>query len=238
MFNHKTRDMTLTRADSALVLTDMQNDFLSPQGAAYKLIEKSLAEHDTATNLEKLLRAAKTYDFPVFVSPHYYYPHDHRWVTPLTPIEDLAHHIGLVDRRDPLSLDDFMDSGADFPRRYKPYLCDGKTIVASPHKAYSASTNDLVLQLRRRRIEKIVLAGPVGNLCVEAHMRDFIEHGFQVAMVRDASAGMTNDEGDGYQAAMVNWRFLAHALWTTEQAVDAMKRATSMDRERSALAHG
>jgi hypothetical protein len=56
-------------------------------------------------------------------------------------------------------------------------------------------------------------------------MRDFIEHGFEVAMVRDATAGTQNEEGDGYQAAMVNWRFLAHALWTTEQAVAAMKRA-------------
>lgn len=233
MFNHKTRDMTLTRADSGLVLTDMQNDFLSHTGGAYKLIEKSLAEHDTANNLEKLLAGAKKYDFPVFVSPHYYYPHDHRWVAPLTPLEDLAHRIGLVGRRDPLSLEGFADSGADFPARYKPYLCDGKTIVTSPHKAYGTSTNDLILQLRRLRIDKIVLAGPVGNLCVEAHMRDFVEHGFQVAMVRDATAGMVNKEGDGYQAAMVNWRFMAHALWTSEHAVEAMKTAPAMEEGRS-----
>ena len=43
-------------------------------------------------------------------------------------------------------------------------------------------------------------AGPVGNLCVEAHMRDFIEHGFEVAMVRDATAGACNEEGGGYRA--------------------------------------
>ena len=228
MFNHKTPEMMLNPTQSALVLTDMQNDFLSPDGAAYGLIEKSLAEHDTANNLTRLLSAAKKYGFPVFVSPHYYYPHDHRWVAPLTPLEDLAHRIGLVGRRDPLSLEGFANSGADFPVRYKPYLCDGKTVVTSPHKAYGASTNDLVLQLRRQRIEKIVLAGPVGNLCVEGHMRDFIEHGFEVAMVRDATAGTKNEEGDGYEAAMVNWRFMAHALWTTEQVVAAMKSAVTV----------
>src|SRR5262249_54681058 len=172
-------------------------------------------EQNRAENLEPLLAAAKAHSIPVVVSPHYYYPHDHRWLAPLTPLEDLAHRIGLVGRSDPLSLEGFADSGADFPARYKPYLCDGKTIVASPHKAYSASTNDVVLQLRRLRIEKVVLAGPVGNLCVEAHMRDLVEHGFEVAMVRDATAGTRNEEGDGYQAAMVNWRFMAHALWTT-----------------------
>jgi nicotinamidase-related amidase len=231
VFKHKTSEMTLAHAQSALVLTDMQNDFLSPKGGAYSLLEKSLAEHDTVRNLEKLLSAAKRYKLPVLISPHYYYPHDHRWVVPLTPLEDLAHQIGLVGRRDPLSLDAFADSGADFPARYKPYICDGDTIVASPHKVYGASTNDLILQLRRRRIEKIVLAGPVGTLCVEAHMRDFVEHGFEVAMVRDATAGATNDEGDGYRAAITNWRFMAHALWTTEQAVAAIKKAATAGHE-------
>jgi len=83
--------------------------------------------------------------------------------------------------------------------------------------------------LRSRRVPRvrrsrwaywfICLAGPVGNLCVEAHLRDFIEHGFEVAMVRDATAGARNEEGDGYLAALINWRFIAHALWTTTDAV-------------------
>jgi hypothetical protein len=123
-----------------------------------------------------------------------------------------------------LSLADFEGSGADFPTRSKPYLHDANTIVTSPHKVYGASTNDLILQLRRYRIEKIILAGPVGNLCVEAHMRDFIEHGFEVVMVRDARAGTSNEEGDGYQAALVNWRFMAHALWSTAETVSLIER--------------
>ena len=38
-------------------------------------------------------------------------------------------------------------------------------------------------------------------------------------MVKDATAGPSLPEGDGYQAALVNFRFLAHAIWTTEQAL-------------------
>jgi Amidases related to nicotinamidase len=83
-----------------------------------------------------------------------------------------------------------------------------------------------VLQLRKRRIEKVILAGPVGNLCVEAHLRDFLEQGIETAMVRDATAGVNNEEGDGYQAALVNFRFLAHALWTTAEAVRFMREAS------------
>ena len=37
-------------------------------------------------------------------------------------------------------------------------------------------------------------------------------------MVRDAIGGTSNEEGDGVVAALVNFRFLAHALWTTDEA--------------------
>jgi nicotinamidase-related amidase len=222
MFEHSVRAMTIDPKDTALVLTDLHNDFLSVDGGAYPLIAESLAANDTASNLERLLVAAKGHGFQVFVSPHYYYPHDHAWQVPITPLEDLAHRIGLLNRKGPLSLEAFEGSGADFPDRYKPYINDGRTIVTSPHKAYGASTNDMVLQLRRRKIDKIVLAGPVGNLCVEAHMRDFIENGFEVAMVRDATAGAKNEFGDGYRAALINWRFMAHAMWTTDETVGLM----------------
>jgi nicotinamidase-related amidase len=223
MFDHPAPGMSISPNNTALVLTDMHNDFLSPAGGAYPLIAESLAANDTANNLETLLRAAKEGRFPVFVSPHYYYPHDHAWDVPSTPLEDLAHRIGLLNRINALSLEGFRGSGADFPERYKPYIEDGETVVTSPHKAYGSSTNDMILQLRRRRIDKVIVAGPVGNLCVEAHMRDFIENGFEVAMVRDATAGAKNEEGDGYEAALVNWRFMAHALWTTAETVHRMR---------------
>jgi biuret amidohydrolase len=159
-----------------------------------------------------------------------------RWIQPLSPLEDLAHRIGLLDRKGALTLEGFDGSGADFPERYKPYLLDGATIITGPHKGYSTSTNDIIFQLRRYRIEKIILAGPVGNLCVEGHMRDFIENGFEVAMVRDATGGAENEEGSGYEAALVNWRFMAHALWTTDEAVWLIDNAGKQKRDASLAA--
>lgn len=219
MFDHKTPEMIFRPGSTALVLTDLHNDFLTSDGKAYGLIKESLARNNTVQNIELLLRTARNARMKILVSPHYYYPHDHKWVTPATPLEDLAHRIGLLDRKGPLTLEGFRGSGADFPDRYKPYIFDENTIITSPHKAYGTSTNDMILQLRRNRIEQIILAGPVGNLCVEAHLRDFIEHGFEVAMVRDATAGARNEEGDGYQAALINWRFMAHALWSTSEVL-------------------
>ena len=104
---------------------------------------------------------------------------------------------------------------------------DGATVVANPHKVYGPETNDLVLQLRKRGIDKIILAGMSANLCVEAHLRELLEQGFEVAVVSDATAAAQAGELDGYAAAMANFRFLASTVWTTAEAVDAVKSAAS-----------
>jgi len=73
----------------------------------------------------------------------------------------------------------------------------------------------------------VIMAGPVANLCLEDHMRKLIENGFEVAMVRDAVAGARNEEGDGYQAAMINWRFMANAVWTNAETIERMAAITA-----------
>jgi nicotinamidase-related amidase len=130
----------------------------------------------------------------------------------------------MFDRKGPNTLDGFEGSGADFLEEYKPYILDGKTIIASPHKVYGPETNDLTLQLRKKGISQVILAGMAANLCIESHLRELIEQGFEVAVVRDATAGPRLPDGDGYLAAIINYRFLAHALWTTTQAVEALTR--------------
>ena len=218
--------MIIEQPRTALVITDLQNDFLSPSGAVWGLVKESLAANRTAENIEALLQAAQEGGYPVVLSPHYYYPSDRNWVAQGGAIEVMMRRLGAAARKGPLTLAGFDGSGADWPERYKPYLKACDTIVANPHKVYGTASNDVVLQLRKRRIEKVILAGPVGNLCVEAHLRDFLEQGIETAMVRDATAGVNNEEGDGYQAALVNFRFLAHALWTTAEAVRFMREAS------------
>jgi nicotinamidase-related amidase len=96
--------------------------------------------------------------------------------------------------------------------------------VASPHKVYGPEANDLILQLRKRRIERVVLAGMSANLCVEAHLRELLEQGFEVAVVRDATAAArVPDVGDGYPGALVNYRFMANAVLSTVEATAAMR---------------
>jgi len=60
--------------------------------------------------------------------------------------------------------------------------------VVNPHKVYGPESNDLSLQLRKRGISKVILAGMSANLCTEAHMRELIEDGFDVTVVKDGTA--------------------------------------------------
>ena len=219
--------MTIEPDRTALVITDLQNDFLTQGGNGWLLLAASYEKLDTVANLERLLKAAKASGLTVLISPHYYYPTDRHWIAPGSATEVLMDQISVFRRRGPLTLEGFTGSGADFPEQFKPYLNDGQTVLLSPHKVYGSSTNDMVLQLRKRRIEKVIMAGPAGNLCVEAHFRDLLEQGFEVAMVRDAIGGTMNEEGDGVQAALVNFRFMAHALWTTQEAVRFMREASA-----------
>jgi nicotinamidase-related amidase len=222
--------MAIEPARTALVITDLQNDFMNPGGVAWELLKDGYAANNTLDNIEALLRAARDGGYTVVLSPHYYYPSDRGWVAAGGALEVLLGQLGIVARTGPLSLDGFEGSGADWPERFKPYLEACDTVVASPHKLYGTTSNDLVLQLRKRRIEKVILTGPAGNLCPESHLRDFLENGFEVAMVSDATAGVVIDEGDGYRAGLVNFRFLANAVWTTQQAVTRMGDASALDR--------
>ncbi len=214
--------MDINKNDTAVVVTDPQNDFLSEKGVTWQLVGDSVTENNTIENIERLFKAAKSNGFQVFISPHYYYPTDHSWQFGGT-VENMMHEIKMFDRDGALSLQGFTGSGADWLERYKPLIEDGKTVVASPHKVYGPENNDLALQLRKRGISKIILGGMSANLCVEAHLRELLEQGFEVAVVKDATAGARHPElGDGYQAALVNFGYIANAVLTTDEVVKEM----------------
>ena len=103
------------------------------------------------------------------------------------------------------------------------YAEDGRTIVCSPHIVYRQhGINDVGLRLRHHRIRQVILAGMIVSLPVESHLRDFIEHGFEVAVVRDAVAGARLPEGIGYLSALVNFRCIVNALWTTDETIQRL----------------
>ena len=219
--------MNFRTSDTAVVFIDPQNDVLSEEGANWGAVGASVTENRTVENMERIFKAAKANGYEVFISPHYFYPTDSGWKFngPLEADEFKTHSFARVGS---LSLAGFESSGAGWLERFKPYIEDGKTIIVSPHKVWGPQTNDLTLQLRKRGISKILLGGMLANICVESHLRDLLEQGFQVAVIKDATAGPRHPEwGDGYQAAMINYQFLAHAVLSTDEAVERMRPPTA-----------
>lgn len=210
--------------ETAIVITDPQNDFLSPDGVTWGVVGQSVTENGTVENLEALFQVAEANGMPVFVSPHYYFEHDHRWEFE-GALETLMHSIGMFDRPNALDMTGFEGSGADWLERYDPYINNGRTVVTSPHKVYGPDSNDLVLQLRKAGVNKVILGGMSSNLCTESHMRALVENGFEVMVVTDATAGAITEHYDGYAASLVNFRMIASAVDNTENTVAAIQTA-------------
>lgn len=216
----------IVHGSTALLVTDPQNDFLSPDGVAWGVVGKNVIANDTVKHIDQLFAAAKANNLPVFVSPHYYYKHDHGWKFE-GALETLMHKIGMFDRKGALTSEGFEGSGADWLEQYKKYINNGKTVVTSPHKVFGPETNDLVLQLRKRGISKVIIAGMSANLCTESHMRELAEQGFEVMVVSDATAAAQLPGLDGYAAALTNFRMIASHVADTKSVVASIRQAST-----------
>jgi nicotinamidase-related amidase len=200
-------------ANTAIVITDPQNDFLSPGGKGYHLTKKIMELYNTLGNLEILISTAMSKGYQLFISPHYIYPHDYSWK--FTGAEQEM----LLKLRVYQKQNDYTSVGADWVPSLKPYILANQTVIATAHKIASPQSNDLVYQLRQNRKEKVILAGVLSNICVESHMRDLIENGFQTAVVYDATAAISEKD---FQAAITNYQAFSSATWSTLRAISQL----------------
>jgi nicotinamidase-related amidase len=194
---------------TALVIVDPQNDFLSEGGVVWDLVGKGVTETKVVEHLIKLKKTAKEVGIPVFYSPHYYSDEEFKSWMHLNPIDKM-----MFDRKM------FRKGtwGAEFHPQLQP---DENTIVLAPHKALSNFwTGDIAIQLRQRNLQTIILGGMSANLCVESHLRDAIEHGFDVIVVKDATTG---PGPDATKAAYTNYGFIANEVVTTDEIVRRLK---------------
>jgi len=94
--------LTIDTNRTALVITDPQNDFLSPEGVTWSLVGASVQANGTVANIETLMKTAKASGIDVFISPHYYYPTDQGWKFG-GAVETMMHSINMFDRKGALT---------------------------------------------------------------------------------------------------------------------------------------
>ena len=108
---------TVEPGRTAVVVTDPQRDFLSEEGVVWGVVGASVQENNTVDHLAQLMAAAHGSGIPVFISPHYYYPHDHKWDFG-GALEKMMHAVGMFDREGQLTSDGlFQKPAASTPER-------------------------------------------------------------------------------------------------------------------------
>ncbi|OUK11555.1 isochorismatase, partial [Enterococcus faecium] len=160
MFNNK---------NTAVVLTDPQVEFLKPAGGGFGLKKDILEKYNTIENMIEMVKQAKEKGYKLFISHHYFYPHDHKWQFGGAGEHMMLKQQKFARKSQYESVEE--GSGADFIEELKPYL-DENTIISSPHKIFGPESNDLALQLRKNGIDTVILGGMNGNLCSDSHMRE------------------------------------------------------------------
>lgn len=202
--------MALDLKRTALLIIDPQNDFLSEDGVVWDLVGEMVTENQVVPHLVALRAAAKEKGMSIVYSPHYY-------------TDDEFENWGHLNSIDKLMFDRKMfrtgTKGSEFHPELQP---DSSTYVASPHKVLSGFwTNDVGIQLRQRNVDTIILAGMSANLCVESHLRDAEENGFEVIVVKDATAGPGRE---ATEAAYLNYGLIANEVVTTDEIVSRIKQ--------------
>lgn len=202
---------------TAIVITDPQNDFLSKNGIAWGLVGPSVEQNNTIKNIETLFQLGAKYNIPVMISPHLLYDHDNNWQFTGAMLT-FAKSANLLKKGDPTNSNVGVgNEGADIYGTYKKYVTNGDVTITSPHKVFGPESNDLILQLRKRKVDKVILAGMLSNLCTEAHLRELVEQGFEVAVVKDATAAAILPDMNGYEIAQANFTLISNHVFTTEE---------------------
>ena len=198
---------------TAIFITDPQNDFLSEGGAAWPLVGEEVINDKVVEHQIALVAAAKEVGIPVFYSPHTYTEMDYANWKLLNPIDQIMFDIDMFHQG---------TWGHDFHPDLVP---NDMTVVMNPHKGLSNfHAGDAKMQLRQYGIETLIMAGMSANLCVESHLRDAIENGFEVIVIADATAGAGPHAKN---AALINFEFIANEVTTTDDIISRLQQAAN-----------
>ncbi|STQ85868.1 cysteine hydrolase [Helicobacter muridarum] len=217
--------MKLKRDSIGLVLVNPQIDFLSPKGLGWSIYGASIKENKTLENIVLLLRVAKSLRLPTFVTYVVWNKQDLETLGN-TPMKNFIRGVKIAYTQGVgLSGNDISDTGADFMPELKPMILDNSTVLTTPRKDFGLIGSDLIAQIRTKGVRQIILCGMDANTHVDSHLRTLLGEGFEVGVVRDATAGAKLPEGDGYLAGLINFRFLANELFWTKDVVQRMQNS-------------
>ena len=168
---------------TGLLVIDPYNDFISEGGKIWDRIRGVAEANDCVSHMAQVLNAARKAKLRVFYAPHHRYrPGDYETWKYIAPIQKAAWQRKSFE---------YGTWGGEFRAEFTP--ASGE-IVAQEHWCSSGFANtDLDLQLKRHGIHQLIVVGLIAHTCVEATVRFAVELGYDVTMVRDATADYSDD---------------------------------------------
>src|SRR5262244_4665640 len=199
--------VTYDKEITALLMIDPYNDFISEGGKLWDRVRDVAEANNCVPHMSQVLNAARRAELRVFYALHHRYrPGDYETWKYIAPTQKAAWLRKTFENG---------TWGGEIRREFEPQPGD---IVALEHWCSSGFANtDLDLQLKKQGIHKLIVIGLRANTCVESTVRLAAELGYEVTMVKDATASFSDEEM--HAALEVNIPNYASAVVTTDQVV-------------------
>jgi len=202
--------VTYEPAITALLVIDPYNDFISEGGKLWDRVKSVAEANHCVPHMLQVLNAARGAGLPVFYALHHRYrPGDYETWKYIAPVQKAAWMRKSFE---------YGTWGGELRREFAPQPGD---VVALEHWCSSGFANtDLDLQLKKHGIHKLIVIGLIAHTCVEATVRFAAELGYEVTVVKDATADYSDEEM--HAALDVNLPNYASAILTAEDVVSVL----------------
>ena len=215
--------MTYDQDITALLVIDPYNDFISEGGKVWNRLRAVAEANRCVPHMLQVLQAARDARLRVFYALHRRYrPGDYETWKYIAPVQKAAWVHKTFE---------YGTWGGEIRTEFAPQPGD---VVALEHWGSSGFANtDLDLQLKRHGIERLIVIGLIAHTCVEATVRFAAELGYDVTMVKDATADYSDDEM--HAALDVNIPNYASAVVTTQEVVGAIAALSAPRNHEAAI---
>ncbi len=207
------RGSSFVPEQTALLVIDPVNDFLSEGGADWDMARSTVEKHDVVGHLEQAIEGARQRGVPVLFAPMAYTAEDYE-------NEELQRRSGINRMMFEKKMFLAGSWGADFHPDLRPH---DDEVVLLPHKGVDVFETDLAGHLERLGTTHLVIAGMTANLCCESTGRHAMEHGYDVTFLRDAIGA---DTIAAYEASIrLNYPLIGNAVLEVTEFLEAVGAA-------------
>src|SRR5262245_15803012 len=202
--------VTYDKQLTALLVIDPYNDFISEGGKLWDRLKGVAEKNDCVPHMLQVLDAARTAGLRVFYALHRRYRQgDYKTWKYIAPVQEAAWSHRTFE---------YGTWGGEIRREFAPRPGD---VVALEHWCSSGFANtDLDLQLKKHGIHKLIVIGLIAHTCVEATVRFAAELGYEVTVVKDATADYSDEEM--HAALDVNIPNYASAVVSTHEIAESI----------------